>query len=100
MSRLTAILLIVSGAAFLDFLDVTVVNLAFPEMRRDFGGPPVGDLAWVITGYAVTFAALLSPAGRLADVVGRRRVFLTGAALFTLASLVSALAPSLGVLVV
>jgi EmrB/QacA subfamily drug resistance transporter len=97
--RLRLVLLIVSGAAFLDFLDVTVVNLAFPDMRADFGGPPVSDLAWVITGYSVLFAALLTPAGRLADVAGRRRVFAFGTALFALASLASALAPSLGVLV-
>lgn len=97
--RLMLILVIVSGAAFLDFLDVTVVNLAFPEMRRDFGNAPVGDLAWVITGYAITFAALLTPAGRLADLAGRRRIFLTGTLLFALASLVSALAPTLEILV-
>jgi EmrB/QacA subfamily drug resistance transporter len=98
-SRLTLILVVVSGAAFLDFLDVTVVNLAFPDLASDFEGPPVSDLAWVITGYSVIFAALLTPAGRLADVLGRRRVFLAGTALFTLASLGSALAPSLGALV-
>jgi EmrB/QacA subfamily drug resistance transporter len=97
--RLVWILVIVSGAAFLDFLDVTVVNLAFPELRQDFGGAEVGDLAWVITGYAVAFAALLSPAGRIADVAGRRGVFLAGTVLFALASLASALAPSLGVLI-
>src|SRR5947209_14921692 len=92
-------LLLVSGAAFLDFLDVTVVNLAFPALRREFAGVPVSNLTWVITGYAVMFAALLAAAGRLADVVGRRRMFLSGVALFTLASLASALAPSFGALV-
>jgi EmrB/QacA subfamily drug resistance transporter len=92
-------LLLVSGAAFLDFLDVTVVNLAFPALRRDFSGVPVSNLTWVITGYAVMFAALLAAAGRLADVIGRRRMFLSGVALFTLASLASALAPSFGALV-
>lgn len=97
--RARRLLLVVSGAAFLDFLDVTVVNLAFPEMRREFGGASVGDVSWVITGYAVAFAALLTPAGRLADVAGRRRLFLAGTVLFGLASLTSALAPSLGVLV-
>lgn len=93
------ILLLVSGAAFLDFLDVTVVNLAFPALRREFAGAPVSDLAWVITGYAVMFAALLAAAGRLSDAIGRRRVFLVGVALFTLASLASAVAPSLGLLI-
>src|SRR4051794_7026993 len=90
---------LVSGAAFLDFLDVTVVNLAFPQLREEFAGASVSDLAWVITAYAVAFAALLTAAGRLADVLGRRRVFLLGLALFTAASLASGLAPSLGVLI-
>jgi EmrB/QacA subfamily drug resistance transporter len=93
------ILILVSGAAFLDFLDVTVVNLAFPALRREFAGSSVSDLAWVITGYAVMFAALLAASGRLSDAIGRRRVFLTGVALFTLASLASAVAPSLGLLI-
>jgi EmrB/QacA subfamily drug resistance transporter len=98
--RLSLILLVVSGAAFLDFLDVTAVNLAFSDMQADLGGASVADLAWVITGYSVLFAALLAPGGRLADVLGRRKVFCFGASLFTIASLASALAPSLETLVV
>jgi EmrB/QacA subfamily drug resistance transporter len=97
--RLGLILLVVSGAAFLDFLDVTAVNLAFSDMQEDFGQVEVTELAWVITGYTVLFAALLTPGGRLADVLGRRKVFVFGAGLFTVASLASALAPSLEVLV-
>jgi EmrB/QacA subfamily drug resistance transporter len=98
-SRLRLILLVVSGAAFLDFLDVTAVNLAFSDMQEDLGQAEVTDLAWVITGYSVLFAALLAPGGRLADVLGRRKVFVFGASLFTIASLASALAPTLAVLV-
>lgn len=97
--RYKIVLLLVSGAAFLDFLDVTVVNLAFAPLGAEFTGASVADLAWVITGYAVMFAALLAAAGRLADVVGRRRLFLLGIALFTGASLACALAPSLELLV-
>jgi EmrB/QacA subfamily drug resistance transporter len=97
--RLGLILLVVSGAAFLDFLDVTVVNLAISDMQADLGQADVTDLAWVITGYSVLFAALLAPGGRLADVLGRRKVFVFGAVLFTVASLASALAPSLAVLI-
>lgn len=93
------VLLIASGATFLAFLDVTVVNLAFPDLAKDFQGTSVTELSWVITAYAVLFAALLTPAGRIADLVGRRRVFIGGVALFTLASLASALAPSVGALV-
>jgi EmrB/QacA subfamily drug resistance transporter len=95
-----SILILVSGAAFLDFLDVTVVNLAFPALSKDFANSSVAALTWVITGYALTFAALLAAAGRLADVLGRRRVFFVGLIVFTLASLASALAPSLGALIV
>ena len=68
------VLILVSGAAFLDFLDVTVVNLAFPSIQRDFPSATVSSLTWVITGYAILFAALLTAAGRLADVLGRKRV--------------------------
>jgi EmrB/QacA subfamily drug resistance transporter len=93
------ILILVSGAAFLDFLDVTVVNLAFPALSRDFPGSSVSALTWIITGYAVTFAALLAAGGRLADVLGRRRIFLTGVSVFTLSSLACALSPSLAALI-
>jgi EmrB/QacA subfamily drug resistance transporter len=93
------VLLIACGATFLAFLDVTVVNLAFPDLARDFPGSSVTELSWVITAYAVLFAALLTPAGRVADRVGRHRVLLGGVAFFTLASLASALAPSVGALV-
>src|SRR4051794_41932284 len=71
-------LLIASGATFLAFLDVTVVNLAFPDLAKDFQGTSVTALSWVITAYAVLFAALLTPAGRVADLVGRRRGFIGG----------------------
>lgn len=98
--RQRLILLVVSGAAFLDLLDTTVVNLAFPALGRDFSGATVSDLTWVITGYAVLFAALLTAAGRLADVIGRRRVFVVGVVLFTASSLASAVAPSLAALIV
>src|SRR3954463_11078184 len=85
---------LVSGAAFLDFLDVTDVNLAFPHLREEVAGASVSDLAWVITAYAVAFAALLTAAGRLADVLGRRRVFLLGLTLFTAAAPARGPAPS------
>jgi EmrB/QacA subfamily drug resistance transporter len=89
------VLAIASGTTFLGFLDVTIVNLAFPDLRRDFSGASVSELSWVITAYAVLFAAFLAPAGRLADLAGRRRVFLIGTAGFTLTSVGSALAPTI-----
>jgi EmrB/QacA subfamily drug resistance transporter len=87
-----------AGATFLAMLDATVANLAVPGLHADFPGTPLSRLTWVITLYAVPFAALLAPAGRLADLVGRRALYLWGAGLFTLASLACALAPNVPVL--
>jgi EmrB/QacA subfamily drug resistance transporter len=94
-----AVLPLAGGATFLAMLDTSVTNLAIPDLHHDFTGPAVADLTWVITAYAVLFAAVLTPAGRLADVIGRRRLYVTGVGLFTLMSLACALAPNLGVLV-
>ena len=88
-----------SGVAFLALLDATVANLAVPGIRRDFTAASVADTTWVITAYAVVFAALLPSAGRLADAVGVRRLFVWGVALFTAFSLLCTLAPNLAWLV-
>jgi EmrB/QacA subfamily drug resistance transporter len=88
-----------SLAAFLAFLDVTIVNIAFPAITAAFRTASPADLSWIFTAYNVTFAALLVPAGRLADLYGRRRVLLAGLALFGLASAACAAAPTVGVLV-
>lgn len=97
--RALPVLLIASGATFMAFLDVTVVNVAFPDLHASFAGTALGDLSWVVSIYAVLFAALLTPAGRLADVIGRRRVFVAGLSTFTAASVVCAVAPNVGLLV-
>jgi EmrB/QacA subfamily drug resistance transporter len=94
-----AVLVLTGSATFLAFLDATVTNLAVPALATDFDGASISDLSWVLTAYAVVLAALLAPGGRWADAIGRRRLFLGGVSLFTLASLACALAPSLGVLV-
>ncbi|MET8423388.1 MFS transporter [Nocardia sp. NPDC004860] len=86
-------LLVASGAAFVSFLDLSVVNIAFPAITRDYPGTAATTLTWVVSGYAVAFAALLTPAGQLADALGRGRVFLTALAGFALTSLLCALAP-------
>lgn len=88
-----------SLAAFLAFLDVTIVNIAFPAITAAFPTTSAADLSWIFTAYNVTFAALLVPAGRLADLLGRRRAFLTGLALFGIASAACAAAPTVGLLV-
>jgi EmrB/QacA subfamily drug resistance transporter len=90
---------IASLATFLAFLDTTIVNVAFPDLLGDFRGAGLDTLAWVINGYALLFAALLAVAGRTADLVGRRRVFLAGVALFVLGSAGAGLATSPGALI-
>ncbi|MEW1739656.1 MFS transporter [Nocardia beijingensis] len=95
----TRTLLIACGAAFIAFLDLSVVNIAFPSIARDYPGTPTATLTWVVSGYAVAFAALLTPAGRLADALGRRRLFLGALAGFAVTSLLCALAPTAGWLI-
>jgi EmrB/QacA subfamily drug resistance transporter len=84
---------------FLAFLDATVVNVAFPDIERSFPDATLPGLSWVLNAYNVVFAALLLPAGRIADVIGHRRVFFIGLGLFTAMSGVCAGAPSAEVLV-
>jgi EmrB/QacA subfamily drug resistance transporter len=79
-------------------LDVTVVNVALPSIQTDLGFSQ-SDLAWVVNAYLISFGGLLLLAGRLGDLIGRRRVFLTGLALFTAASLLCGLAQSQGMLI-
>ncbi|HEX5596283.1 MAG TPA: MFS transporter [Micromonosporaceae bacterium] len=86
------VIVLASGAAFLALLDATVTNLAVPGIRRDFAPLSISDATWVITAYAVVFAALLSPAGRLADVIGVRRLFVWGVGVFSAFSLLCTLA--------
>lgn len=87
-----------AGATFLAMLDATVANLAVPDLHADFPDASLSGLTWIVTLYAVLFAALLAPAGRLADLVGRRSLYLWGTGLFTLASLACAAAPNVPVL--
>ncbi|CAG7657304.1 MFS transporter [Actinacidiphila bryophytorum] len=89
------VLLLSAGATFIAFLDTTVVNVAFPDLARSFPADRVSDLSWVVSSYAVLFAALLTPAGRIADTFGRKRLFLSSLAGFTLTSALCACAPDL-----
>lgn len=98
-NRHAAILLTAVGGTFLAMLDSTVVNLAIPSLHQDFPAESVPTLSWVITGYVVFFAALLAPAGRLSDALGRRNLYIAGTALFTAMSLANALAPSVAFLI-
>src|SRR3954469_8513114 len=92
-------LLIVSVALFMTALDNLIVTVALPSIRADLGAS-VEDLEWTVNAYTLTFAVLLLPAAALGDRFGRRRLFLGGLALFTLASAGAALAPGSGALVV
>lgn len=97
--RAGLVLAVTSLGAFLAFLDATIVNIAFPAIRRSFPESSLSQLSWVLNAYNVVFAALLLPAGRMADRVGRRRLFELGLALFATASLLAALAPSVEALI-
>jgi EmrB/QacA subfamily drug resistance transporter len=80
-------------ATFMLLLDITIVNVALPAIQEDLGAS-FQDLQWVIDAYALTLAAFMLTAGSLADLFGRRRVFVIGLALFTIASLLCALSTS------
>ncbi|MFC9328723.1 MFS transporter [Kitasatospora sp. NPDC057015] len=91
-----AAFLVVAAAVFVSNLDLFIVNVALPAMQQHFHGSSLTTLSWVLNGYAIVFAALLVPAGRLADRIGHRKVFLAGLAVFTAASALCALAPAVG----
>lgn len=93
------VLALVSIAVFVVNLDLFIVNVAMPDLAADFSGSSLSGLSWVLNAYAIVFAALLVPAGRIADRVGRRRAFAGGLTLFTLASALCGLAPSVEALV-
>src|SRR5260370_42441680 len=90
----TALALIVA-AQFMVVLDVSIVNVALATIKRDLGFSET-SLQWVITAYAIVFGGFLLLGGRLAHLLGRRRTFVAGIALFTLASAPSGLAWSAG----
>src|SRR2546423_10242121 len=92
MARKWWTLIAVSVATFMLLLDITVVNVALPSIRKGLDAS-FSDLQWVVDAYALTLAALVLTAGSLADRLGRRRVFAAGLAIFSLASLLCALAP-------
>jgi EmrB/QacA subfamily drug resistance transporter len=85
-------------AIFVVANDFTALSVALPRIERDLGAD-LSTVQWVINGYALVFGVLTVSAGRFADLVGRRRVFVVGAGVFAVFSLVAALAPSAGVLI-
>ncbi|SDL48855.1 drug resistance transporter, EmrB/QacA subfamily [Nonomuraea maritima] len=92
------ILAAVTAGSFMTFLDNNVGNVALPTIQRDLG-LTISGLEWITSSYILVFAGLMLAGGRLADVFGARRTFLTGLAVFTVASLAAGLAQSGGMLV-
>ncbi|WNV77044.1 DHA2 family efflux MFS transporter permease subunit [Geodermatophilus sp. DSM 44513] len=91
-ARAWRVLAVTAVAVFMGFLDVTIVNIAFPDLRASFPTTDLATLSWVLNGYGIVFAAALVPMGRFADRLGRRRVFLSGLVVFTVASAACGLA--------
>src|SRR5918996_1815266 len=88
----------VAFGLFMIMLDNTVVNVALPSIQRDLG-IGLSELEWVVNGYALTFAVLMLTGGKLADLLGRRRIFIVGLVVFTAASLACGLASSAEMLI-
>jgi EmrB/QacA subfamily drug resistance transporter len=91
-------LAVVCLGQFMVVLDSTIVNVALPDIQADLGFSQA-DLTWVVNAYLVTFGSFLLVAGRFGDLLGRRRVFLAGVVLFTLASMACGAADSQGLLI-
>ena len=92
------VLAVVCLAQLMIVLDSTIVNVALPSIQRDLHFTQ-GNLTWVINGFLVTFGSLLLLAGRLGDLIGRKRMFMLGVIVFTTASVACGLAPSQGLLI-
>ena len=97
--QVTAIVGVLSLAVFMSSLDLFIVNLAFPYIGRQYPGTSLGSLSWVLNAYTIVFAAVLVPAGRWADRVGRRRVLIGGLGTFVLGSVLCGIAPGVATLI-
>ena len=91
-------LTLLCAVAFLDFLDASIVNVALPVIRRDLHFT-VQNLQWVLSGYLLTYGGFLLLGGRMADLLGRRRIVVAGTLVFGLSSLAAGLAQNAGTLV-
>jgi EmrB/QacA subfamily drug resistance transporter len=98
-ARSRAVFAVVVAGVCVVNLDMFIVNVAIPAIGRSFGGADLPALSWVLNAYAIVFAALLVPAGRAADLIGRRAAFLAGMLVFGIASAACAFAPDVWVLV-
>ena len=98
-ARAWKILVITSFAVFASALDTTILYVAFPDIQKTFSEVSRGDLSWAINAYTIVFSALLVPAGRMADRLGRRSVFFGGVVVFTVSSAFAGAAPSAELLI-
>ena len=94
-----ATLAIASMAAFMVALEITVISLALPEIGDAFPGTTTSSLSWIFSAYSIGVATLLLVAGWASDLLGRKRVFLTGMAIFATGSLLAGASPSIGMLI-
>ena len=97
-SKPLTVLAVASLGVFMAFVDATIVNIAFPDIAESFPETDISSLSWILNAYNIVFAAFLVAAGKLADLLGRRRVYLLGLIVFTVASVLCAVAPSAGAL--
>jgi len=93
------VLLVVATGVFLASLDLFIVNIAFPDIESHFENSSASSLSWILNGYTIVFAALLMPAGRIADRIGRKKVFLAGLLVFAVASVACAASWSVDALI-
>lgn len=98
-TRPAVVFVLTALGSFMAALDLSIVNVAFPDLERDFAGARPATLAWVITAYSIVFGALLVTGGRTGDRLGRRRTFQLGVAVFVVASALCGMAPGVGMLI-
>ncbi|MET1133753.1 MAG: MFS transporter [Aeromicrobium sp.] len=94
-----AVMAVVAVGVLLSGFDLFIVNVALGDIAASIGVSDLADLSWILNAYAITFAALLVPAGRISDLIGSKNGFLAGLLVFTLASAACAFSPGLGTLV-
>jgi EmrB/QacA subfamily drug resistance transporter len=95
----TTVLVIAAAGVFMEFVDSTIVNIAVPSIRRSFPGTPLAEISWTLNAYSIVFASFLVAGGRLADLLGRKKVFEAGVIVFTAGSALCAASPSVGFLI-
>src|SRR6059036_2570618 len=97
--RASVVFAVTAVGAFMAALDLSIVNVAFPDLEASYPHASQASLAWVITAYSIVFGALLVTGGRTGDRLGRRRTFMTGTGVFLAGSFLCGIAPNVPMLV-